>query len=75
MLISLLLPSGNDSAVVIASEVARKTTGNENLDVNGSIAHFATIMNEKGKEFGLSNTNFVNPHGYHDDNHYSTAYI
>jgi len=74
LLISLLLPSGNDSAVVIASEVARKTTGNENLDVNGSIAHFATIMNEKGKEFGLSNTNFVNPHGYHDDNHYSTAY-
>ena len=31
-------------------------------------------MNEKGKEFGLSNTNFVNPHGYHDDNHYSTTY-
>ncbi len=74
LLISLLLPSGNDSAFVIACQVSKKATGNANLDVNGCIAHFAGMMNEKAKEFGLSDTHFVNPHGYHDENHYSTAH-
>ncbi len=31
-------------------------------------------MNEKVKQLGCTNTNFTNPHGYHDENHYSTAY-
>ena len=31
-------------------------------------------MNNKAKELGCLNTNFVNPNGIHNDNHYSTAY-
>jgi len=74
LLISLLLPSGNDSAFVIATEVAKKTTGNDTLDFNSAITEFAILMNERAKEIKVTNTNFVNPHGYHDENHYTTAY-
>ena len=31
-------------------------------------------MNETAKKIGAKNSNFVNPHGLHDDNHYTTAY-
>lgn len=35
---------------------------------------FASIMNERAKELGAINTNFVNPNGLPDENHYTTAY-
>lgn len=59
---SLLLYSANDAAYMIADYVS------------GSAAKFADLMNQKIKELGLKNTNFVTPNGLHDDNHYSSAY-
>lgn len=58
----LLIPSANDAANVIAEDIA------------GSVESFASMMNTKAKEIGCENTNFVNPNGVHDENHYSTAY-
>lgn len=58
----LLIPSANDAANVLAEHVG------------GSIANFANMMNSKAKEIGCENTNFKNPSGIHDENHYSTAY-
>lgn len=40
----------------------------------GSIQGFAQRMNEEAKACGATNTNFTNPHGYHDPNHYTTPY-
>ena len=40
----------------------------------GSIQAFAKWMNEEAKACGATNTNFTNPHGYHDPNHYTTPY-
>ncbi|MDD2494969.1 MAG: D-alanyl-D-alanine carboxypeptidase [Tissierellia bacterium] len=62
LLYALLLPSANDAASAIAKHYG-KTTEN-----------FVKLMNDKAKELGAYNTNFVNPHGLHDDNHYTTAY-
>ena len=31
-------------------------------------------MNEEAKELGATGTHFVNPHGLHEDDHYTTAY-
>lgn len=62
LLYGLMLRSGNDAAVTLAIEVA------------GSVEAFADIMNERAKEIGARNSHFVNPHGLHDDNHYTTAY-
>lgn len=61
LLYSLLLASANDAAVAIAIHVA------------GSVDAFVDLMNKKAQELGLSNTNFTNPHGLYDENHYTTA--
>lgn len=41
--------------------------------VAGSVDQFVKMMNIWVKSIGCENTNFVNPDGLHDDNHYSTA--
>ncbi len=61
MLYALLLQSANDAAAAIA------------INVGGSIEGFATLMNHRAKVMGLCNTNFTNPHGLPDDEHYTTA--
>ncbi|SUY46758.1 D-alanyl-D-alanine carboxypeptidase [Clostridium putrefaciens] len=58
---ALLLYSANDSAYIIADNVATDS------DI------FIEMMNEKAKEFGMKSTNFVTANGLHDENHYSTA--
>lgn len=40
----------------------------------GSIDAFAKKMNDKAHLLGTRNSHFVNPHGYHDSNHYTTPY-
>jgi len=62
LLYGLILRSGNDAAMAIGKHIG------------GDIDRFVNMMNEKSKEIGAVNTNFVNPHGLHDDNHYTTAY-
>lgn len=58
----LLMYSGNDAGVMIAEYIS------------GSVDEFAKLMNETAKSLGATNSNFVNPHGLSDDNHYTTAY-
>lgn len=62
LLNGLLLESANDCALVIAKHIS------------GSYEEFIKLMNDKAKEIGAKNSNFVNPHGLHDPNHYSSAY-
>lgn len=62
LLYALMLPSGNDSAVAIAEHIS------------GNTRDFADLMNREAKLLGATNTHFTNPHGYHDKNHYTTAY-
>ena len=59
---ALSIESANDAANGLAEHVA------------GTTEDFANMMNEKAKECGALNTHFVNPHGLHDEEHYSTAY-
>ena len=56
-----LLPSGNDAAVALA------------IAVSGSEAEFSKLMNERAKEIGCKNSNFVTASGLEDANHYSCA--
>ena len=62
LLYALLLPSGNDAAVAIAEHIS------------GSVEEFVKLMNKEAVLLGATNTHFVNPHGYQDENHYTTAY-
>lgn len=58
---SLIIHSANDAANVLAEETS------------GSIEEFVNLMNSTAKELGMNNTHFENPHGYHSENHYTTA--
>lgn len=57
-----LLSSGNDAANMLAETVS------------GSVSSFVDLMNKTVLEIGCKNTHFTNPHGYHNDNHYTTAF-
>jgi D-alanyl-D-alanine carboxypeptidase (penicillin-binding protein 5/6) len=61
LLRGFLLRSANDAGVVIAQHV------------DGSVAAFAKRMNDRARDLGASRSHFVNPHGLHDPQHYSTA--
>ncbi len=41
--------------------------------LGGDDAGFAKMMNRRAKELGMEHTHYVNPHGLHDDKHYSTV--
>lgn len=58
----MMIHSANEAANIIAEHIS------------GSVEEFSKLMNEKAKEIGCLDSNFVNPNGMHDDNHYSTAY-
>lgn len=60
-LYGLLLKSANEVANGLAEHVG------------GSISGFADMMNKRAKELGCTGTNFVNPNGLNDPNHYTTC--
>ncbi|MCH5165783.1 MAG: D-alanyl-D-alanine carboxypeptidase [Clostridiales bacterium] len=61
LLYGLMLQSGNDCAVALS------------IIVGGSVDGFVKMMNETAQKAGCTNTNFMNPHGLHHDEHYTTA--
>jgi D-alanyl-D-alanine carboxypeptidase len=74
LLAALLLPSGNDAAMTIAAYIGRKLGGSSYSAAKDAIGYFCSLMNERAKKIGAMDTHFANPHGYHDNNHYSTAF-
>ena len=61
LLYGFMMCSGNDGAIAIA------------IIVSGTVDRFVQQMNDRAIELGCVATHFVNPHGYHDANHYTTA--
>lgn len=61
LLYGLMLQSGNDCATALA------------IIVGGSVEGFVRMMNETAEKAGAKNTHFINPHGLHHDEHYTTA--
>ena len=61
LLYCLMVKSGNDAASVLAVQNA------------GSIEAFVEVMNRRAQELGCTGTHFMNPHGLHHDDHYTTA--
>lgn len=59
---ALMVYSANDAAMAIAEHIG------------GSVDNFVAMMNEEAKSLGMTGTHFMNPHGLHDNNHYTTAY-
>ncbi len=62
LIYGLMLNSGNDAAVAIAEHISDDTE------------KFASLMTKTAIEIGAKETNFINPNGLSDENHYTTAY-
>lgn len=62
LLYALLIESANDVASAFAEHIA------------GSDEAFGRLMTERAKELGCNNTNFANPHGLYNPEHYTTAH-
>ena len=60
---ALSIESANDAAAGIGEYLESKTGKS-----------LSNLMNERAKQAGALNSNFVNPHGLPDNNHYTTAY-
>jgi D-alanyl-D-alanine carboxypeptidase (penicillin-binding protein 5/6) len=61
LLYALMVYSANDAGEALAVHMA------------GSVADFSVMMNNRAAELGMTGTHFINPHGLHNDNHYTTA--
>ena len=61
LLYGMMIRSGNDAANSVA------------VLCSGSVDAFAEEMNQKAKELGMTNSRFVNPHGYTAEEHYTSA--
>lgn len=72
LIAALLLPSGNDAAYILAEAAGQEAEADDSLKGDAAISIFMREMNGQAKLFGMTNTNFTNPDGYHDDNHYTT---
>ena len=60
--LGIIIQSGNDACIAMAEHLA------------GSEDAFANLMNNWADYIGMKDSNFVNSHGLHNDNHYSSAY-
>ncbi len=61
LLYGLMLRSGNDCAVALAHHIS------------GGVEQFSAKMNKTAQKAGAICSNFVNPHGLPQENHYTTA--
>lgn len=61
-LYAMLLNSANECAYAIAEHVG------------GGYENFVAMMNERARALGCENTNFANPHGLPDEEHYTSSY-
>ena len=61
LLKGIAVASGNDACVAIAEHLS------------GTVENFVAVMNNRAKELGMTNTNFVTCNGLDADGHYSSA--
>jgi len=62
LLYCMMLVSANEACTILAEKVS------------GSVDAFVDRMNAKAQELGCENTHFMNPHGLHDSQHYTSAW-
>lgn len=63
-LYGLLVGSANEVAYAMAEHICGA----------GNVADFSELMNQKAKELGCTDSNFITPNGIHDENHYTSAH-
>ena len=68
---AMMLPSGNDAAQV-AAVAGGRALGGQNLNCREAAEVFVEQMNTRAEELGMEDSHFVNPDGWHNENHYTS---
>jgi len=67
----MMLPSGNDAAMVLAAAAGRVIAQDENMTPEEAVNTFVDEMNRQAALLGFENTHFSNPDGWHTGSHYT----
>lgn len=67
----MMLPSGNDAAMVVAAAAGRAIAGDENLPAADAVQLFVDEMNRQADALGFEKSHFCNPDGWHTGAHYT----
>lgn len=67
----MMLPSGGDAARTLAVEVGRILAEDSTITEWSAMERFVEEMNRQAAELGMKNTHFINPDGYHHEDHYT----
>lgn len=68
---AMMLPSGNDAAMVLAAAAGRRIAGDESISAEEAVQVFVAEMNRMAEELGFEKSHFANPDGYHVGCHYT----
>jgi D-alanyl-D-alanine carboxypeptidase (penicillin-binding protein 5/6) len=73
LLYGLLLPSGNDAATAIAEHFGERLKTKLSSAAASPTEAFVSYMNQTAHSLGMDSTQFRNPHGLNDPDHWTTA--
>lgn len=73
LITGMLMASGNDAAYTIAVSVARELEPDIYMTDEEAVRYFCGLMNAFAHSLGMTQSNFVNPDGWDDDEQYTTA--
>lgn len=68
---AMMLPSGNDAALVLAAGAGRAIAEDGSLSGAEAVQIFVEQMNRTAQELGFEKSHFANPDGYHVGAHYT----
>ncbi len=68
---AMMLPSGNDAAIVLAAAAGKRIAGVEILSPEEAVLAFVAEMNRMAEELGFEKSHFANPDGFHLGCHYT----
>jgi len=67
----MMLPSGNDAAMVLAAAAGRAIAQDESLAAADAVQEFVDEMNRQADALGFEHSHFSNPDGWHTGSHYT----
>lgn len=68
---AMMLPSGNDAAMVLAAAAGRRIAQDDSISAEEAVQTFVAEMNRQAKTLGFEKSHFSNPDGFHVGSHYT----
>ena len=73
LITGMLMASGNDAAYAVAVNTSRFVSSDTGMSDKEATEYFCELMNVFALDIGMTDSHFVNPDGWDDDEQYTTA--